>query len=60
VVVVVVVVVLVPDDVDDDDDDDVDDESPAAVDVEVSHDAAQTLLQQVIPVSQRPILTLSL
>ena len=48
-VVVAVVVVLVPDDDDD--------ESPAAVDVDVeeSHDAAQTLLQQVIPVSQRPI-----
>lgn len=54
VVVVAVVVVLVPDD-------DADDESPAAVDVDVeSHDAAQTLLQQVIPVSQRPILTASL
>lgn len=53
VVVVAVVVVLVP--ADDDD------ESPAAVDVDVeSHDAAQTLLQQVIPVSQRPILTASL
>lgn len=51
VVVVAVVVVLVP--ADDDD------ESPAAVDVE-SHDEAQTLLQQVIPVSQRPILTASL
>lgn len=52
VVVVAVVVVLVPAD---------DDESPAAVDVDVeSHDAAQTLLQQVIPVSQRPILTASL
>lgn len=52
VVVVAVVVVLVPDD---------EDESPAAVDVDVeSHDAAHTLLQQVIPVSQRPILTASL
>lgn len=53
VVVVAVVVVLVPDDDDD--------ESPAAVDVDVeSHDEAQTLLQQVIPVSHRPILTASL
>jgi len=33
--------------------------SPAAVDVE-SHEAAQTLLQQLSPVSQRPILMASL
>lgn len=39
--------------------------SPAAVDVEAdvdveSHEAAQTLLQQLSPVSQRPILMASL
>jgi len=58
VVVVVLVTVAVESPADVDDEPVVVVVSPAAV-VE-SHDAAQTLLQHVMPVSQSPILTLSL